>query len=928
MDWTEFTEKILEKLDVLSEYKELGLVVTGKRPTAGGWLEARAMGRSDSRPSAAIHVGQGKLRGRYVDRAGEGFKGSLWEFAAKFFPSRFPTWRDARDHYARKVGLDAPKNGKPAKKSPLDFLPWAHHWEDLFVKRKAGIRAGAIQAVGGRLALWPPGSSSPFRVFAFPAHKTPGGSPCGHVLLATNCQPMNDLKVRMTKGSESGIIGRFQADAEIVWLVEGITDLLAIQSLLPKGHIALANAGGAAEWPRPEWAPFFRDKHVFIVRDSDIPGQSGVERWVSFLLPIARSVRNVILFQPIEEKHGKDLRDAIASGKDYQTLFRLAKSQPAFAKHDSVRNELDGKGSKDKYANNPQANGQAPHVRSTEQQALDAIQVDVLGELPDGSIEAFSLFRKKLFTIKAIKHFSYADLLQAAGDPAKLNVSESRNPEEGGRMGMSAVKNAIAMEAGRNSLSAKTSLGAGVWRVEESNDIVIVDSGRGATWNGHDLRFIDRPRIGSQVLDFALADSWCDLENLQIALQSVDGPSAYAETKELFKKWRWQQEWAPAVMAALTICSWIQTLWTWRPLVAITGSSDAGKSTLLESALAAIFGKLAFYAQKPTEAGIRQHVRNNGYIVILDELEFDQNRQRVLELCRASSRGGRVYRGTSNQKGMNFQLRHLVWIAAIESGLKREPDRNRFIGLELIKQPAGTRGRLSLPAGRGLGELGQRLLAVAIKNADRAIALADSIKSHHVHGVNGRVVETFSVPVAMIAAIHNRDEEWAKKELAKIVSSISDDGAMSDAEDLLTHILGSQFSIGGGRSVVVSEVLTEANIRSQYSTELERQGIALISDNRGPRTDSFNMIFIHPQTAQRYLLRGTRWGPDGQDIRQILKRIDGAESRQCTLGGSRLSGVAVPSERFLSAMETEEEDDLLIGEPHEETHRSDRPSEA
>jgi ABC-type uncharacterized transport system YnjBCD ATPase subunit len=61
------------------------------------------------------------------------------------------------------------------------------------------------------------------------------------------------------------------------------------------------------------------------------------------------------------------------------------------------------------------------------------------------------------------------------------------------------------------------------------------------------------------------------------------------------------------VAACLAACSWVQTLWPWRPEVAVTGPSDSGKSTLFQF-IKRFFGRLSEFFDKPTEAAIRQLV--------------------------------------------------------------------------------------------------------------------------------------------------------------------------------------------------------------------------------------------------------------------------------------------------------------------------------
>jgi hypothetical protein len=108
IDWRELDRRILAGLDIRAEYEALGARIVGRRESASGWLACRAFGREDRNPSAAINVGDGPARGKYVDHGGGDLHNSysLWDVAARY--GNFLGWRDARDHYARKAGIDLP----------------------------------------------------------------------------------------------------------------------------------------------------------------------------------------------------------------------------------------------------------------------------------------------------------------------------------------------------------------------------------------------------------------------------------------------------------------------------------------------------------------------------------------------------------------------------------------------------------------------------------------------------------------------------------------------------------------------------------------------------------------------------------------------------------------------------------------------------
>lgn len=198
-------------------------------------------------------------------------------------------------------------------------------------------------------------------------------------------------------------------------------------------------------------------------------------------------------------------------------------------------------------------------------------------------------------------------------------------------------------------------------------------------------------------------------------------------------------------------------------------ASRAGKSTLFR-VLGHIFGKLAIKSSGSTAAGIRQAIKTSSKVILCDEFEDNRQRGEILEMLRMSGGGDKILRGTTNQRGVGFGLQHIVRVAAIEVGLKRAADRNRFIMLELKdKRPKGSQSPgkddvvpgLALPSPAELADLGQRLLAVAIRYIYVAKPLAMALKEHRFAGIDSRIVESYSVPAAMLAAIQGFNETEA-----------------------------------------------------------------------------------------------------------------------------------------------------------------------
>lgn len=552
-----------------------------------------------------------------------------------------------------------------------------------------------------------------------------------------------------------------------------------------------------------------------------------------------------------------------------------------------------------------------------ENEILKRIQLDVLGTLPGGIVKVFSMYHRRTEEIRDVGRMTYETLLRIAGPPVKEHVfktAEAAREAPGGGYTFPDVREAISLQAGYQRIDGQTELGVGVWEGETDPNgepsVVLVNAGEASYWNGdRKLHFVSHPRAKSKLLDFESGDtSWYRYEELRDMLERIHREPQFAidtlnETVRLFQGWRWRHEtMAPVVTAGLTFCSFVQSIWNYRPQVAVIGPSNSGKS-FLWSALERIFGHLCINsAGKATAAGIRQAIRTTSKIVIADEFEKQRDREEILEMLRSSSRGGKILRGTTNQKGQEFRLRHMVWVAAIEVGLTREPDRNRFIMLELMKPAEQMRNKLVLPSPAELAKLGQRILAVAVYSIARAKALAEILKDTRVEGINDRVVESHAVPCAMLAAIHRMNDDEARQMLREVLQEVGKDepDTIADEQALMGDILAASVNVKGTRRSVGQ--LLDTAIRDVGTAQddaiqlLETCGLKMVRLEGRAGTPEGRYLAVAHRIVLEQLLKFSNWS--GQSINQILRRIQGSLASKQRIGGHTPRCILIP-ERYL-----------------------------
>lgn len=377
-DWKRFDAALIAKIDIKEFYERLGASFTKERPTSSGWLECRAIGREDAKPSAAVNI----KTGRYRDLAA-GDSLSIFDAASKFDPARYgPTFATAKAKMAEECGLalpasphatnghartrrprrkaaptpaplgsdgsDGPDGSLPrpspradGAKAALRFVPWSDTIATLYCRKKAGVTPEAIRLAGARLTHWP--ARAPIHaeqlVYVIPTVTGPG-DPTGHVIFRTDTRDVLIYRGEgkppdAAKALNEGPSGLFPPQAvaaaldpsgpSTVWKLESVSDLLALLGAIPPdlraSHCVVATGGAGVD--RPGWfLEGLRGKALVIVHDSDAPGQGGAGKWASAALAAGVTVYSLKL--PC-----KDVRDFIAGGGTFADLqAMLEQSKP------------------------------------------------------------------------------------------------------------------------------------------------------------------------------------------------------------------------------------------------------------------------------------------------------------------------------------------------------------------------------------------------------------------------------------------------------------------------------------------------------------------------------------------------------------------------------------------------------------------------
>lgn len=679
--------------------------------------------------------------------------------------------------------------------------------------------------------------------------------------------------------------------SEYVYIPEGEKHC---DALAKWGLIATCNIGGASKPKDRKWLKeynhWFSGRNVVLLPDNDDPGKVHAANVAENLKGIAASV--IALELPGLPPKG-DVLDWIAAGgteAEFKSLTSLAiiAGLPIEAPP-------------------PPAGA----TEETDAKILERLGIDVFGEDDRGQVWVYSEGFRKTSPIKDVNRLSYVQLLQICGPGTRKIVYNGTDSTPADMVRLSDVKQAIALVAGRERFDEFADLGPGVWEGrsdgETRDSVVLVGAGQAAVLNGSSgVEQYLKPRYGKQILDLGNSDNWFDFDELndRITNYTPEWAAGTLEDLELvFDGWWFgdkNQAIMPSLLSGLVLATWIQSMWRWRPQVFILGKSNSGKSTMFEFLAGeqhslGIFGNLIISSGDATAAGISQTVRNSSKAIILDELENSKKRSGVFELLRNAGRGQQRLRGTTQQKASAAGIQHIVWAAATESGLKKEVDRNRFIIVNLLTPPQEKMGLLRLPAEDVMVDLGQRLLAVAVKTAFRAVELSQVLKDKRPAGYHYRVCESYSVPAAAYAAAMGMDEAQAVKLLEEFLGTTDPSEIEGDEHRLLSAIMQYIIPVKGGERYSVAQALWRRT-DPDVDWALESHGIHVLSPGKSDEKwidGEERCVFLHCEAITTSILKhDIEWS--GVNCGEILKRLEKSVECRKYVNGGRPRGILLP----------------------------------
>lgn len=915
--WQEFDSTLIAAIDIQAEYRDLGIEFTSESPSPAGWVQCRAIDREDANPSAGVNIESGHYN---AFGGGAGRKSlSLFEFYASI---RGGDWRDARSVLAKKYGVKPPAGDE--YENPADQIRFKSEFNAFSCRgfmAKYGITdAKRLAVIGCQQGFWPKSdrdvSEYPVLAFKVFAEEKPFSfHPQTFVIAQASGEKwdFNDNKGPRTchsiKGGGTGIIGEIAlrkiaaGTVSRIYKAEGVSDACSLQDIIPldllNSHVVVTNSGGAQQVLNKFLSAVSEiafDAEFVVVGDSDEPGQDGAKLWCKAATGFA-IVKNIVLDPIITPKKGRDLRDWIGdkrtehgttipadaenrnvtiNGLIYADFCRLVDATSGFNGASSgVAGGANGKpdgGLIDLSTIKAGTDDFTP-----EQAILNRFGLTVLGNIGDSGNKVLMFSEDSGETKSPELRSMTADNLTIIVGPERMKAWFNRSKEDDGRtFSLTQVRNAIATEAAKCTIDENASLGIGIWN--ESGKLFLVNRASVARWNGG-LKDVKVPLIGNQIVRTNGEHDWYKLDELAKWLKLSESPDwclgVVKRTVALFDAYdNWKYPDSGQMMAAIVLATWLQSIWEVRPIIGVTGETNAGKSFLFDQ-LKWIFGtSYTLYFQHPTEAAIRQSVRQTSKVLIVDEFDRSKRRGDMLDLFRTTYRGGTVPRGTAGQQVIQFGLKHVVFIGGIHLGLTEAADQNRVIRLPFVNRAKDAPKLLSHWSEEAYGELGQQLLAIALRHWRAALDLAKVIaNTKGPSGIDGRLSEIMSAPTAILSRATGSTTgeaiEWRNHHL---INRQAESDVIERQEDvLIQEIMAATVRYDSLNRTVHEWLSDRPDTRSDKA--LESIGIKVVSK------DGIEQLVLHGPTVASKIFKGQKI-----DLREIILRLGAKEGHHRILG--------------------------------------------
>lgn len=887
--WQRYNEEIQERIDFEQTYTNLGCTPKGN-PGPDGWQSCQshpAFGGQDGNPSASFNV----KTGYYKDWRRGGKAISIYDLFVEL--EMADDWRDAQKQIAEHYGIKPPRVTKTHPEFGVVWQEWNDLQAKMYCKMKPPCTVEGLKKSGAKMC-----TRYQVPCFAWPIYDHLLNV-VGWYFTPRNGQPFKEGQKSIAKkheGAEAGFIGTpgvewlahhaglsandsMESEDQQIYWVEGGPDMVAGYSVV-EGGLFVTNPNGCQEGLTLTQQTMLDSANVklALVADADVPGLNGAFRRFE-VLKDKGNMQSVQVFTPpfpISDKHGSDLRDFLVKPRtDAEKLTGNGLVSDLSKQMEPAKiQEL-----KQKEEEQERKSDENKIDRSLK--LLEDFGVVVTSRCPDGTVTLFSEANNNIRHGIKLSNFKYEDAAMLCGPKFMRKVSRRKIE---GKIEYTSFLDAVIAASFSVQYETDDVVGAGIWTLkdedgERTNDILLVKRGACYTVRGSKMIKQKLPVFGNVTADLSCKEDWFDANILADFLPRAVDPQwrqrVWMDLAKVIHTWKWAEgEQMATIAGGLVLATWMQTMWTWRPLVTLVGESNAGKTYFLEF-LEDLYLGLANLSGGSTAAGVKQAIGYGGCPFLLDEFDAGKEQQILMKDFRVSSRGQKTLKGTADQTGKQYKIRHIPWLSGIFATSRRQADLNRMINLAVKTVPSNS---IERPQPSQARELGHKLLAGILVTANRAIEIADRLgTTRGEQKIQTRYRESYAVPFAAIGAFLGEDIEPIESMMVDyldqiVIPEVQNQEADSDQEDLLTQILSSSIRIGSDaprERATVAELLFEDQFIPNRDS-LEPEGISYFK----PKHAKPRVAFAITQMVEGGVLsRCPEWA-NNPGARQVLERLN------------------------------------------------------
>ena len=903
--WKKWNESFKKRVDWRRVATELLGLDLGSGTPSNGWVSCRHWDGSDDSPSCSFNIDSGYFKDfRHGERAISAFDALILKGECKHFG-------EARALLTGMFGLEAPELDKDDPEYNVKWKPWDDRLAEQYCNVKKGITVAGLKRAAARLCM-----RHGVMCIALPVSDY-AGDIVGWMFLRQNGEPFEQkggnrpkaiCKVRdKTNGAfvcDPAVMRELaefdQEDRETVYWCEGAPDMLAgLSHKFDNEFWFITNCHGTNEniqWMGPA--------DVVLISDADVPGLAGAFKRAKegdkvYCPPTPHGLK-------ISKDHGYDYRDFLAS-------YSSPLAHPLGGMVEQKDSEKVEKENAEQSAKDHERGRATAYTRARE--LVESTGCHIISVDGADKMTIYSETTHQTKRITAIDKVSYEQMIQLLGYDftskvlaTAKDVQTRASVGDTGYSSFSDFKRALALMATSSEYLDLEEVGVGIWAIEDEDrertgDLLICKHG-GAWKYTSDGKFIQqrRPVFGRQIADLSIKTNWFNETQLMEMIAQAKNEewrvSVYNELYGLVSQWNWENKHMAQTAIGLMFATYIQTLLEWRPIVALTGESNSGKTVFMKLMNKLYLGLAQFSAQSTT-AGVLQNMGISSRPLLLDEFDSGSEQQKLLRHFRVGSRGQEMLKGTAHQDGKSYKIQHIPWISGIHAGSRSQADVNRMIPLR-IKQAKNNAYTLDLPGSRELRDLGHKILAGVIVTADRALSLAQELTKSDGGKIQSRYRESYSIPYASLGAFMGFDSDAINGIMTdylnlQVTSDVVLEDAGSDQEALLLDILGSEVRLPKDSpmdTASIAEVLFDPELAA-FRNSARNKGVGYVVSRTGNHK---KVCFAGRRlTGKHGLLRSTDW-EETAGILQILARLPGellpVKEKQC-VGGTTTAVVSV-----------------------------------